>query len=289
MMEAAVAAAMAAMSNMDVSRRKQELPSFDTKNIDLWIKRVEAAYARASITKAKEKFAFLESKIGVDVDVKINEYLFGEATEAKWTEFLAYLRNRYGRSVRQQCASILDGVPRDGRRPSEMLAHIKDKAGTITLDDIFKEMVIRSLPTEVQRTIADKTDRMSADQAVELADLYFDKDGQPIHNTPSASVAVVEEQAEVENESESVNYVNRTGKGRPNSHMISQKTSWKKPMPNAAYPPRQNSTRPKSRLTTLCFAHANFGDKAYSCEEGCQRFGQPLAKRPSNPNAGKRA
>ena len=44
--------------------RKPELPAFDASNIEIWIRRIENAFTRASITNVKDKFAFLESKIG---------------------------------------------------------------------------------------------------------------------------------------------------------------------------------------------------------------------------------
>ena len=286
MMQAAVAAAMSAMQNMDISRRKPELPSFDSKNIEIWIKRVESAYARSNVTKPKDKFAFLESKIGVDQDAKINEFLFGEATDAKWAEFLDYLRSRYGRTVKQECSSILDGITRDGRRPSEMLAHIRDRAGKITIDDLFKEMVLRSLPSDIQRSIADKTDTMTADEAVKLADVFFDKDGQPLHSNSSNSVSSVEKpppSGEEEEEDDSINAINRHQRSQPKGRPgFQNQNRGKHPASNQQRHPQ------KKKSSLLCFAHVKFGDDAYTCEEGCKRYGQPLAKRPGNDQAGRR-
>ena len=42
--------------------RKPELPEFDAKNVDIWIRRMQAAYNRAGISLPKDKFAFLETK-----------------------------------------------------------------------------------------------------------------------------------------------------------------------------------------------------------------------------------
>ena len=73
MIEAAVKAA--------TSTKKPELPAFDSKNIDLWIKQIENAHTRASITDSKKKFALLESKLGTGIDPKINDFLFGKQME----------------------------------------------------------------------------------------------------------------------------------------------------------------------------------------------------------------
>ena len=42
-------------------RKKPELPPFDPANIQIWIRRVNAAYSRAGIDTAKDKFAYLGS------------------------------------------------------------------------------------------------------------------------------------------------------------------------------------------------------------------------------------
>ena len=111
------------------SRKKPDLPKFDPKIIEIWICRIEAAYTRAAITTAAEKFAFLESEFEVGFNPKINEFLYGTASDTKWMEFLDYLRKEYGRTRQQQAASVLDGISRDGRRPTQLLAHINEQLG----------------------------------------------------------------------------------------------------------------------------------------------------------------
>ena len=68
--------------------RKVELPQFDKNNIHTWIRRVEAAFGRAGVTGAKDKFFFIEAKLDVNLNPKINEYLCGESTDASWDAFL---------------------------------------------------------------------------------------------------------------------------------------------------------------------------------------------------------
>ena len=107
-----VQALTTALQGMKVSSRKPELPDFDAKNVDIWLKRVSNAYRRAGITDSQDKFAFIETKFAVDSDPKINELIFSDGTAEKWTEFETYLRDRYGRTKAQQTAVVLDGVQR---------------------------------------------------------------------------------------------------------------------------------------------------------------------------------
>ena len=86
--EAAVRAATQTTTSQVQQLRKPDLPAFDKKNIDIWIKRVESAYTRVNCTDPKLKFAHLESKFDVNEDPKINEFLFGAQTNETWKEFL---------------------------------------------------------------------------------------------------------------------------------------------------------------------------------------------------------
>ena len=122
--DAPVAAAATTSANNHI--KKVELPSFDKKNIHTWIRRVEAAFGRAGVVTPNDKFFFIESKLDVNLNPKINEYLCGESTEEKWDEFLEYLPNEYGRTKEQQAALFLNGIPREGPRPTQHLAKIKD-------------------------------------------------------------------------------------------------------------------------------------------------------------------
>ena len=191
MADQTVQALAAALQGMKVSSRKPDLPAFDPKNIDIWLKRVDNAYRRAGVTDAKDKFAFIEPKFAVDADPRINELLFGEGTAAEWAEFETYLRDRYGGTKAQQASIILDGVQREGKLPSEMFALVKEKIGAITVDDIVKEMVLRELPIEIRRTIHDKVKDLNGSDTVKLADQYFDKNGKPIHKPTANPVNVV--------------------------------------------------------------------------------------------------
>ena len=168
--------------------RKPELPTFDASNIEIWIRRIENAFTRAAITNVKDKFAFLESKIGTGSDPKITEFLCVDPpTNATWTDFLTYLRKRYGRTKRQQVQSLITGTDFDGLHPSAICALMKEKAGAVTVDDIVKEQIYRRLPVELQRQLAMEAETLSATELAELADSFYDKDGRPLHSAPAAT------------------------------------------------------------------------------------------------------
>ena len=280
---AAAEAAVRAMGSTTAKPRKPELPDFDRKNVEIWIKRIEAAYIRVGIVNPKEKFAHLETKFKVDFDPQINEYLFGEATSEKWNEFIEYFRSTYGRTKRQEAATVLDGVKRDGRRPTQLRSFIYDRIGSISIDDLVREMIMRELPTDVQRSLQERVDKMSSRELADAADSFFDQDGRPIHSSTQAVNAVEEGGDEVEEEGTDVNALNfrRKPQGRfqrgpqPKNQFPRQQNGAKHFTPAFTQNDRQNAPQPQTQKPQgkpLCMKHRKFREKAYSCEPGCAKW-----------------
>ena len=185
--EAAVSAALANQTNQVRALRKPELPAFDKNNINIWIRRVNGAYTRAGITEAKDKFAFLESKFNVDPDPKINEFLEKD-TNADWEAFLDYLREIHGRTKEQEINSLLNGTPRDGRRPTALASLIKERAGNVNIDDIMREVLLREMPSSIKQHASSKIKDLNFEETAKVLDDYFDQKGRIKHKSESPSV-----------------------------------------------------------------------------------------------------
>ena len=183
--EAAVAAALANQTSQVRALRKPDLPNFDKHNVEQWIRRVEKAYTRNQIVDVIDKFAFLEKIFSVDNDPQINEFLDGRTTD-DWDDFLAYLREQHGRTKEQQTQSVLNGIPREGRRPTKFHAHILERVGKASLDDVLRELMLREIPSEVRRHAAPKIKDMSFKETAKYLDNYFDPTGKLLNaSTPT--------------------------------------------------------------------------------------------------------
>ena len=186
----AIASLSSALSGLQVSSRKPDLPAFDKNSVDKWIRRVESAYIRAGITSAREKFAFIESRFPVDEDPAVDEYLFGEPSDQNWDNFCAYLRKRHGKTKQQKVAAILEPMGMDGRTPSQYYAKLRQSFDDITLDDVVREICVRQLPADIQQTICKDTEKMSAKELTEFADKYYNPDGSRLHKKAQSVNAI---------------------------------------------------------------------------------------------------
>ena len=299
--------ASAAASTPDAIKRKPEIPAFDKGHINEWIRRTENAFIRALINTPREKFAFLETKFPVDFNPRINEFLWGDATEEKWKEFLTYLRTEYGPTKQQRASIFVDGFKRDGRRPSQYAALLDDKTKDVSVDDIKKEMLIREMPTDVQRMLQERIDGLTFKEAAKVADAYFDRDGKPRHTSMAPSIHAVEQDEQLSHDDSNVNAVNRIGQQQPRKPASRNYTA------NANYTINRNHAQRggRNRMTRgwhaqtannlntpqpqnansyqsgrLCFNHWKYKDNATKCEVGCPRFDE--MRFPGNGRAGQK-
>ena len=300
MVAAATQAALAALQSTGSHKRKPELPNFDANNVEIWIRRVESAFIRANISSPTDKFAYLETKFSVDQDPKVNEFLFGDPSKSQWRAFLSYLRHRYGKSVKAQCTAMLRGFQRDGRRPSDMLAYIRQETSKVTIDDLQKEMILSSLPQDVQWGMADRVKIMTADEAAALADNYFDKDGKILHPSTPSAISSVDSKEEKEQEESDVNAIGGRRQGRrPFKKPSTSKGQQLTPVRQANFTPAFSSVLSSSASAAAsskaqgapplptCRHHVRYGSKAYTCEVGCHLY--PGKGKQGNANAGTRS
>ena len=186
--EAAVAAALAHQTSHVRSLRKPDLPNLDKRHIESWIKRVEHAFTRAEVTRPKDKFSFLESKFAGCEDATINEFLERDTQDA-WESFLEYLKDLYGKTKKDRVYTVFNGVPREGRRPKQLAAHIRELVGKISLDDVLRELMLKVIPQEVRQHAATAIEELNFQDTADYLDKFFDKQGRVL-NSANATASV---------------------------------------------------------------------------------------------------
>ena len=278
--------AVAAVTDPDVIRRKPEIPAFDKDHVEIWIKRTENSFIRAGVSAVKEKFAFLETKFAVNTDPVINDFFYvNDPTENNWNDFLAYLRKEFGPTRQQKACIFIDGFKRDGRRPSQYASALNDKTKDVSLDDIKKEMMMRELPIEIRRMLQERIEKSTFKEAAEIADAYFDREGNPKHCSSSNINAISEhlQDTYLDADADDINAV--SGRFRQRH---SKNPSSSRPNPRSKSRSR-NSTNHDSAASSennLCFYHDRFGDKARNCQEACPKFDEN--RFPGNAKAGRK-
>ena len=261
----------AAAAIPDAIKRKPEIPAFNKEHIEIWIKRTEHAYTRAGITAVNDKFAWLETKFPVGTDPKVDEFLYGDATNENWDAFLAYLRKEHGTTKQQRASVFLDGFKRDGRRPSQYAAALVDKTKDVNIDDIRKEMLLREMPVDIRRMLQERIEDCTFDEAAKAADAYFDKEGRPRHNAQTSVNEIANPEFSTPfSDDDAINAVRRF----PNSRAPAQNRNRSFPPKggNATGNPPNPSHSSSIGSNGLCWFHTKFGERAKKCEVACKQY-----------------
>ena len=262
-------------------RKKPEMPPFDPKHINRWIKRLDAAYQRAGVVLAKDKFAFLESTFEVAANPRINQFLYGTNTDDDWKSFMVFLKDEYGRTKRQKAALLITEYPRQGLRPSQYLAQMNEETEGITIEDIKKEQLLKSLPSRVRELLGKEVEEWTLEQVATKADAYFDRQGNLLersYNINSVNPSPPDESNETA-ASENIDEINQVNRhpGRASNFRPSRPHS--RPAPSRQ--PR-SSSRPGKLIDGLCRSHHKFGEEAYTCvADGCKN--RHLLPKKANP------
>ena len=285
----------ATTSTQSTSRKKPEMPPFDQQNILVWLKRLQAAYDRAGVTLAKDKFAYLESTFDITFNPIINDFLFqSNNTDDDWNQFVAYMKMEYGPTIRQKARKLIGDLPRNSMKPSQYLSQLEDEVRDVTLDDVKKEHLLKSIPPRIRVILGKAVESKSAKEVAKMADEYFDNQGRPLEKsatsinnvvnsrTATASTSQQSFTAAFENDEAEVNFVKKNNfkSFRPRSQ--SRPRFGNSAAAAAAAPAASTSSSTAARQqqgnSNLCRFHRQFGDQATRCISNCSRHTSFMAQ-----------
>ena len=297
-----------------VPKKKPELPPFDSRNILIWIRRVEAAYNRAGVIEPKDKFSWMESIFQVKLDPQIDAYLYGTNTAQEWDDFIAYLKFQYGPTLRQKTQKLLGDNPRHDLRPSQYLVQLEEETKDVTVDMIRREHLLKTIPPRIREIMGKEVETMTAKEVATAADTFFDRQGKPLEKatapishvtaapTPSSTPPTTATTPSSpftplfnDDDNTDVNQVRRGnfrgngGRGRSQSRgQRSQSRPSGNRIPNASSTGGNNGDGKANSQPGLCRWHRLFGDKSRKCVTDCPRFKSHLASQQAGNGQGGR-
>ena len=283
-------------------KKKPELPPFDSKNVLIWIRRVEAAYARVGVVEPRDRFAWMESIFQVGLDPQIDSYLYGTNTLQDWEAFIEYLKMQYGPTMRQKAQKLMGDIPRHDLKPSQYLLRLKDDVKDVEIDHILKEHVLKSIPPRIREIMGKEVEGLTAEQVAKQADDFFDRQGRPTEKTsnpinqissssnasstntaaaaapapPSSSFT----SAFSDDDDAEINFVRRGGQRNNDRGRSGNRGQRSRSRPAFNRQPNSSSTGSfsNSSSTSAAFAagtcrwHRRFGDKSLKCTTDCPLF-----------------
>ena len=293
-------------------KKKPELPPFDSKNILVWIRRIEAAYLRVGVVEAKDKFAWLESMFQVKLNPTIDAFLYGTNTNDDWTNFLQYLKDEYGPTTKQKALKLMGETQRHDLKPSQFLQQLEEDTKDVKVDDIRKEHLLKTIPPRIREIMGKEVEKMSAKEVAKMADDFFDRQGKPLekavnpinqvsntsssHASPSANASSSSSSSSAftsafsDEEETDINFVKRNG-GRGGFQQRGRSRSRpgfnRNPSNSSSSRQQQHNGSTPSHPEGTCRFHRRFGDKSRKCVTDCPQYKSFLAKQ-GNGQGGRR-
>ena len=294
------------------SRKKPDMPAFDQQNILVWLRRLQAAYDRAGVVLAKDKFAYLESTFDINFNPIINDYLFNSNnTDENWASFVAYMKLEYGPTTRQKARKLIGDLPRNGMKPSQYLSQLEEEVRDVQIDDIKKEHLLKTIPPRIREIMGKVVETKSAKEVAKMADQYFDNQGRPLEKSATTISSVSNTAATSSNllpssssftaafsdEEAEVNFVKK-GKFNNNKSRSRSRPRYNNnnSRPTTATASTASSTASASTATprqqqqsnNLCRFHRMFGDSATRCISNCSLHSSFIKKQQGNATGGRR-
>ena len=284
-------------------RRKPDIPAFDQQNILVWLKRLQAAYDRAGVVLAKDKFAFLESTFDINFNPCINEFLFNSNnSDEDWEAFVKYMKAEYGPTIRQKARKLIGDLPRNSMKPSQYLSQLEEEVRDVKLDDIKKEHLMKTIPPRIREILGKAVETKTAKEVAALADSYFDNQGRPLEKAATSINNVAKQQAATaaaaqasftaaySDEEADISHVKKVNfkSFRPRSNSRPRFNSSSKGNSNFTPPTSSSATAPSSTSSSrqqqssssssTCRFHRLFGDNATRCISNCPLHASFMAK-----------
>ena len=122
----------------------------------------------------------------------INNYLFNSNnSDEDWTSFLAYMKQEYGPTIRQKARKLIGDLPRNSMKPSQYMAQLEEEVKDVTLDDVKKEHLLKSIPPRIREIMGKVVETKTAKEIAQMADQYFDNQGRPLEKSATSINNVV--------------------------------------------------------------------------------------------------
>ena len=83
-------------------------------------------------------------------------------------------------------------LPRNSMKPSQYLVQLEDETKDVTLDDIKKEHLLKTIPPRIREIMGKAVDSKTAEEVAKMADAYFDNQGRPLEKSATSINNVVD-------------------------------------------------------------------------------------------------
>ena len=194
-------------------------------------------------------------------------------------------------------------------KPSQYLTQLEEEVKDVTIDDIKKEHLLKSIPPRIREILGKAVETKTAKEVAKMADDYFDSQGRPLEksattinhvvNVPQPTAASQQSSftTAFEDSDPDVNFVKKSNyknfkprsRSRPRFNNNSNRQNGSTTATAASSStPSSAAPRQQQQGSNLCRFHRMFGESATRCISNCSQHSAFMKKQQGNANGGRR-
>lgn len=247
-----------------VSAVSVKLPTFYGSDPELWFTQVEAQFQSRKIVAQDTKYWYVVAGLSQETAAEIRDLLVSPPTSNQYDVLKTTILKRFASSAQERVQQLLQKTTLGDTKPSALLRKMQHLAGTSSGSlpkDIFKQIFLSRLPTEVQQVLA-ACPNQDVDELAQIADRIIE--------IPSVSATTINAISD--------NYVKYSefANLKADVQSLSVKIDKLCATVNNLHVDRQRA-RSRSRSvsattsdnTGLCYYHKRFAQNATKCQQPC--------------------
>ena len=149
------------------------LPPFWRASPEAWYMQVEAALEGNQIRHDPTRYNLALAKLDADTVQDMLDVLRAVPATGKFAYLKEHILKRFGDTKEERLNKLLATVSTEGRKPSQVLHHIRRLAGDQASDDLLKVKWLNLLPSTA-RGVLSVLDTATLDKLAEAADKFMD-------------------------------------------------------------------------------------------------------------------
>ncbi|XP_077491696.1 uncharacterized protein LOC144102265 [Amblyomma americanum] len=253
----------------DVTAIQLRLPSFWSKNPQVWFAQVEAIFNLRRVNSETSRFYHLLSNLSPEVAHGVADVLAEPLGDTPYQRIKKRILERTTASERTRLQQLLTREELGDRRPSQLLTSMRKLLGQSNVDSngaVLRELFLQRLPQSIRLVLAAVGD-VTLDRLAELADRMHDEASPS--DFPRGAVAAIcampqtsamsQLEARIDQLAASVDALRTSSNG--------QRGPYPCPCRHSCSPSGNHSCSPGS--STLCWYHRMFQNRARKCTSPC--------------------
>ena len=248
-----------------------KVTSFNPDDPEVWFIQLEDQFSTKGITVQKTMYEYVTSNLDRKTAGEMHGFLKQKPKINPYDTIKAYMVKRYGKTQLQKDNILLSMTSLGDLTPSEAWERVKSLNSNP--ETFMRAWFLNLIPANTRSLLGRRATTGTVEDMCEEADLILEQSKQKSGVAAIASGAH-DEQTHVELEVDAVG----RGPPRPGCSPRGDRQGQRQPQGGAA----------AKGTSFVCHYHTKFGQKAFSCKEGCTFADLPLAQRSQgNANAGR--